>query len=177
MKPINKLLLLVSAVLALTLSVPAAAGDSDSSIKPVIPKALSGTKCVDDPEVMVRTHMDKLKHQRDLTLREGIRTKQFSLKECINCHVPAGQEAAVQPGEETAASGKSSEGHFCMNCHAFAGVKIDCFECHNTRPEKPAMFHPIVTPGMEATKDVHQPDSATMLNELAGSNEKTGAAQ
>jgi len=170
MKRINKLLLLVSAVLALTLSVPATAGDSGSAIKPNVPKAVKGDKCVDDTEVMRRTHMDKLKHHRDEALREGIRTKQFSLKECINCHVPAEEE-------ETKAAGKGKEDHFCMNCHAFAGVKIDCFECHNTRPEKPAMFHPIVTPGMEATKDVHQPDSATMLNGLAGSNETTGAAQ
>jgi len=169
MKPINKLLLLVSAVLALTLSVPATAGDSDSSIKPVIPKAVKGTTCVDDPEVMRRTHMDKLKHHRDDVLREGIRTKKYNIEECINCHVPA--------KEETAAEGKNSEGHFCMNCHTFAAVKVDCFECHNTMPEKPAMFHPIVTPGMEETKDVHQPDSAAMLNEMAGSNEKTGAAQ
>src|SRR5512139_35811 len=170
MKPINKLLLLVSAVLALTLSVPAAAGDSGSAIKPNVPKAVKGDKCVEDTSVMRREHMDMLKHQRDKTMREGIRTKKYSLKECINCHVPA---------EEETAAGKSSEskGHFCMNCHAFAGVKIDCFECHNTRPEKPAMFHPIVTPGMEATKDVHQPDSATMLNGLAGSNETTGTAQ
>ena len=177
MKPISKLLLLVSAVLALTLSVPAAAGDSGSAIKPNVPKAVKGDKCVEDTAVMRREHMDMLKHQRDLTMRQGIRTKKYSLKECINCHVPAEEEAAVQPGETTAANSKHNEGHFCMNCHAFAGVKIDCFECHNTRPEKPAMFHPIVTPGMEATKDVHQPDSATMLNELAGSNEKTGAAQ
>ncbi len=168
MKPISKLLLLVSAVLALTLSVSAAAGDSGSAIKPKVPKAVKGDQCVEDTAVMRREHMDMLKHQRDKTLREGIRTKQHSLKECINCHVPA--EDAAQPA-------KAEEGHFCMNCHSFAGVKIDCFECHATRPEKPAMFHPIVTPGMEATKDVHQPDSAAMLNELAGSNETTGAAQ
>jgi len=172
MKPINKLLLLVSAVLALTLSVPAVAGESDSSIKPNVPKALKalpGTKCVDDPEVMRRTHMDKLKHHRDEVLHEGIRTKKYNIEECINCHVPAQEEAKASPS--------GNKDHFCMNCHAFAGVKIDCFECHASRPEKPAMFHPIVTPGMEATKDVHQPDSATMLNGLAGSNEKTGAAQ
>lgn len=168
MKRINKLLLLVSAVLALTLSVPAAAGDSGSSIKPNVPKAVKGEQCVEDTAVMRREHMDMLKHQRDKTMRQGIRTKQHSLKECINCHVPA---------EDAPQAAKAEEGHFCMNCHAFAGVKIDCFECHATTPEKPAMFHPLVTPGMEATKDVHQPDSATMLNELAGSNEKTGAAQ
>lgn len=169
MKPINKLLLLVSAVLALTLSVSATAGDSGSSIKPNVPKAVKGDRCVDDTEVMRRTHMDKLKHHRDEVLHEGIRTKKYNLEECINCHVPAQEEAKASQG------GKKD--HFCMNCHAFAGVKIDCFECHATRPEKPAMFHPIVTPGMEATKDVHQPDSATMLNGLAGSNEKTGTAQ
>jgi len=167
MKPINKLLLLISAVLALTLSVPAAAGDSGSSIKPIVPKAVKGDQCVEDTAVMRREHMDMLKHQRDKTLREGVRTKQHSLKECINCHVPAAD----------APEAAKAEGHFCMNCHAFAGVKIDCFECHATMPEKQAVFHPLVTPGMEATKDVHQPDSATMLNDLAGSNEETGAAQ
>jgi len=172
MKRFSKLLLLIPAVLALTLSVSASASDSGSSLLPKVPKALHevpGTKCVEDPEVMRRTHMDKLKHHRDQVLREGIRTKKYNIEECINCHVPA--------KEETAADGKDSNGHFCMNCHAYAGVKIDCFECHNTLPQKPAMFHPIVTPGMETTKDVHQPDSAAMLNDMAGSNEKTGAAQ
>jgi hypothetical protein len=168
MKRISKLLLLVSAVLALTLSVPASAGESGSSLLPIVPKAVKGTTCVDDPEVMRRTHMDKLKHHRDEVLHEGIRTKKYNIEECINCHVPAEKEST--------AAGKGSEGHFCKNCHVYAGVKIDCFECHNTRPEKPAIFHPIVTPGMEATKDVHQPDSAAMLNDLAGSNDKTGAA-
>lgn len=167
MKRMSKLLLLVSALAALTLSVPASAGDAGSSIRPSVPKAVKGDKCVEDTDVMRRTHMDKLKHHRDETLREGIRTKQYSLKECINCHVPA---------EDEAQASKSDEGHFCKNCHAYAAVKIDCFECHATRPEKSAMFHPLVTPGMEATKDVHQPDSAELLNGLAGSNDKTGAA-
>ncbi|MEZ5451539.1 MAG: hypothetical protein R3E93_01790 [Thiothrix sp.] len=85
-------------------------------------------ECV-EPENVIRTkHMDFLMHQRDATVIEGIRTKQHSLKECINCHVsPTKQDGSpLHYGDKE---------HFCTTCHAAVGQKIDCFQCHADRPQ------------------------------------------
>jgi len=169
MKRINKLLSVLPALLVLTLSAPASAGEKEGGVGPYIPPPVKGKQCVEDTEVMRKNHMKYLLKHRDETLREGIRTKKYSLKECIACHVP--------PEEDAKAAGRSEEDHFCKNCHAYAGVKIDCFECHATRPQGSAMFHPLVTPGMQSMKDVHQPDSAEMLNNFAENQNNTGASQ
>ena len=68
---------------------------------------------------MRRSHMDLLKHQRDDTVHGGIRGAKFSLKGCIDCH------ASQQTGSVARA-----ETNFCVSCHSYAAVKIDCFECH-----------------------------------------------
>jgi len=101
---------------------------------PVIPEG-QGASCVEDTDFMRRNHMDLLKHQRDLTVLEGVRTKQYSLKECLDCHVVYGpDEVAVTV---------SSPSHFCRACHDYAAVSIDCFECHASRPETAEMpVHP-----------------------------------
>jgi hypothetical protein len=91
--------------------------------QPVI-EAARGGSCVADPAFMRRNHMKMLKHQRDDTLRGGIRTGAFSLKACIACHA-----------SKTSDSVAASEGNFCQSCHAYAAVKIDCFECHANKPE------------------------------------------
>lgn len=78
-------------------------------------------RCVDDPQVMRRNHMDMLKHDRDLTMRAGDRRVKASLKGCIDCHASAKTGTATGPGE------------FCESCHAYAAVKLDCFECHSNR--------------------------------------------
>jgi cytochrome c553 len=93
---------------------------------PVIPLG-KGDQCVEDTEFMRRNHMNLLMHQRDETMHEGIREKQHSLKECISCH-------AVQ-GEDAVPVTVSSPQHFCRSCHDYAAVKIDCFQCHASRPE------------------------------------------
>jgi predicted CXXCH cytochrome family protein len=86
-----------------------------------------GDKCVADTDWMRRNHMTVLSHQRDDTVHDGIRTERFSLKGCIDCH-------AVK-----AADGKpvtiASEKHFCRTCHDYAAVRVDCFDCHASRPE------------------------------------------
>ncbi len=86
-------------------------------------------KCVRDTAFMRRNHMELLKHKRDRTMREGIRTKDSSLQNCINCHVTkdkAGEAIKV-----------SNPKHFCASCHLFVAVKLDCFECHRSTPETP----------------------------------------
>ncbi|MGB5260419.1 MAG: hypothetical protein WBO34_07855 [Gammaproteobacteria bacterium] len=106
-------------------AVPAVAGDS---LQPVIPEAqarFSETQgCVEPTDEMRRNHMEYILHQRDETVHEGIRTKQYSLNECINCHVSDAPDAPRV----------SSEEHFCNSCHTYAAVKIDCFQCHADRP-------------------------------------------
>ena len=93
---------------------------------PVIPMG-QGDSCVEDTDFMRRNHMDLLKHQRDETMRDGIRSKQYSLTECISCH-------AVNGPDEIPIT-VSSPDHFCRSCHDYAAVKIDCFQCHASRPE------------------------------------------
>ena len=112
------------------LAVVAVAVEEDSKTRgvpyPDIPMG-QGDSCVEDTEFMRRNHMDLLKHQRDDTMREGIRTKQHSLKECVSCHAVAGADATAV----TVASPK----HFCRSCHDYAAVQIDCFQCHASRPD------------------------------------------
>ena len=166
MKPLSKLLQLFAALSALTLSVSAIAAEGNGA-GPIIPKAVKGEQCVEDTDEMRRNHMQYLNKHRDETLREGIRTKQYSLKQCIECHVPA---------EGSAEASRDEGGHFCKNCHVYTGVTIDCFECHATMPEKSAQFHPLVTPRMKALSGVHQPDSNDLLNKIAGTKTQTGGA-
>ncbi len=85
-------------------------------------------QCVELTDDMRRNHMVYLDQHRDATVIEGIRTKKHSLTECINCHVSetkADGDALHYPDQE----------HFCASCHTYAGVKIDCFQCHADRPQ------------------------------------------
>jgi mono/diheme cytochrome c family protein len=108
---------------------PAMAAEAQYSSRVFIPSPPKGKgdKCVADTAFMRRYHMTMLDHQRDGTVYEGIRTKQFSLKTCIACHAVNGPDARPV----TIKSPK----HFCRVCHDYAAVKVDCFECHASRPE------------------------------------------
>lgn len=112
-------------LLGLALGAGWAAGARAGDLSPAFPKA-QGT-CVDDPAVMRRHHFDFLKHQRDDTVRSGIRGARHSLKDCVACHAATGADGQALP--------VNAEGQFCQSCHAFAAVSIDCFSCHATRPE------------------------------------------
>lgn len=102
----------------------ASAGGAESRVplpNPVIaPEA--GDKCVEDTAFMRRNHMELLMHHRAVTVHEGIRTTQHSLAGCIACH------ASRETGRVT-----GSKDAFCETCHAYAAVKLDCFECHTDR--------------------------------------------
>ncbi len=89
-----------------------------------------GNECVAETDYIRRYHMQLLDHQRDDTVHEGIRTKQFSLKQCIDCH-------AVQ-GPDNKPVAYDDPSHFCRSCHDYAAVAIDCFECHDSKPQKSA---------------------------------------
>jgi [DsrC]-trisulfide reductase subunit J len=115
---------------ALVAALLAIAGDAhegarrDSRVPLPAMKAERGEACVAPVAEMRRNHMKYLFHQRDLTMHEGIRTPRFSLKHCVDCH------ASAKTGSVLGKDG------FCASCHAYAAVKIDCFECHS--PERQA---------------------------------------
>lgn len=97
---------------------------------PFIPKAQRRFSeeqgCVEPTAEMRANHMEYILDQRDATVHEGIRTRQYSLQECINCHVSDAEDAPRV----------DSEKHFCNSCHTYAAVNIDCFQCHADRPVK-----------------------------------------
>ena len=113
----------------LAVSVVAVAGDEDAGKKPtrvptphvVIEK---GDKCVEDEDFMKRNHMKLLMHQRDETMRKGIRTTKYSLQNCIDCHASRKNNSVLGSNE-----------NFCQGCHSYVAVKIDCFECHSSKPK------------------------------------------
>ena len=118
---------------ALVLLIPVPAAMADNSLLPDIPLQTNGVfsetqGCVEPTEEMRRNHMEYILHQRDETMHRGIRTKQYSLEQCINCHVSAAADAPRI----------SSEQHFCNSCHSYAAVNIDCFQCHSDRPDTDA---------------------------------------
>jgi hypothetical protein len=85
---------------------------------PALDPARSGP-CVEDPKLMRRSHMEFLKHDRDDTVRRGIRPVKHSLSACVDCHANAKDGRVL-----------GSEKHFCQGCHSYAAVKLDCFDCH-----------------------------------------------
>ena len=131
-----KRLLVVGAVVATTAAL--AWADSDDQPKSgwrtqaCDHKATKGEKCVEPNDYMRRNHMKLLMHQRDETVIQGIRTKKYSLKECINCHA----------SEKTGSVATAKE-DFCVSCHSYAAVKIDCFDCHSTKPQGSMAMHPL----------------------------------
>ena len=94
---------------------------------PFIPKAM-GEQCVEPTQVMRERHWEFILHQRDDTVHQGIRTSRHSLKNCLECH--------VQPDKTGRYPRITEKGHFCRNCHVYAGVTLDCFECHADRPQQ-----------------------------------------
>lgn len=108
-------------IVACVASITALAG----APKPDIPKG-KGDKCVEDTDYMRKNHMELILHQRDETMYRGLRTKKHSLKECIECHV-------VNDNNEQPVSHLDSK-HFCVQCHEYASVSIDCFDCHASKP-------------------------------------------
>ncbi len=89
--------------------------------QPTVAAAAAGS-CVEDTAFMRRNHMELIRHQRDLTVHDGIRTTRHSLANCVNCH------ADPKTGRVT-----GSKDAFCEGCHSYAAVKLDCFECHADR--------------------------------------------
>lgn len=140
----------IGAGLLLAASQAALAGGASTQVsvgrvpQPVIESARGG-QCVEDPAFMRRNHMELLKHQRDDTVRGGIRTGKYSLKACIECH------ASKTSGSVTVAST-----NFCQSCHSYAAVKIDCFECHANKPTQ-ASLQALVSHGEPSGQPLNLP--------------------
>ena len=79
-----------------------------------------GGQCVRDPVWMRKNHMHLLIHQRDEVVHKGIRDDKISLKNCIECHASTKDDSVI-----------AREDSFCVACHRYEAVKIDCFECHS----------------------------------------------
>jgi hypothetical protein len=74
-----------------------------------------------------KMHPEFLLHKRDKTLRQGIRTRTDSLKECVNCHSTAKDDVYVPI---------NAPDQFCSTCHQKVGTSLDCFACHRTTPQE-----------------------------------------
>lgn len=117
---VSVLLLMLAAA-----SGPALAGDS-RSVYPDIPRA-TGPAHPEGNLFMRTNHMALLRHDRDLTMRQGQRDIGSSLKECVDCHAVNGPDAEPV--------GFDDDKHFCRVCHDYVAVKVDCFMCHNSKPQ------------------------------------------
>ena len=122
-------LALVAGIAGITPGAPGAdtgAHASQGVPLPVLVKANRGAACVEPTPVIRRDHMKFLAHQRDDTVRKGIRGRRHSLTGCIDCH--GAKDARGQWIRIDA------PGQFCASCHEYVSVKIDCFGCHAARP-------------------------------------------
>jgi hypothetical protein len=88
--------------------------------------------CSADNDEMRRNHMELLIDKRDMTMHQGVRTEDFSLKECVACHASKDESGKFIPINE--------EGQFCQSCHVRVAAKLDCFECHRTTPARDQEF-------------------------------------
>ncbi len=110
--------------------------------KPEVVIANPDTKCVADAATMRREHMNRLKHKRDVTMREGIRGGKDGLNACIDCHA-----------SKTDGSVLGSDKNFCQTCHSYTAVRLDCFECHQAKPSRvAASLTPAPAPAPVAVK-------------------------
>ncbi len=108
---------------------PLAAADTRVPL-PIITKG-KGPRCVEPTDVMRRDHMKFLLHQRDATVRQGIRTPKYSLTGCIECHVQRDAQGQAIP--------INAPGQFCEACHRYTAVRMDCFQCHAATPDQRAV--------------------------------------
>jgi len=131
------------AVFSATLPVASSIAGSEKDAKSTLPTISAmrsshvfkgrGDKCVVSPtSKMLRNHPAYILDQRDKTVYKGIRTKQFRLQNCVNCHADPKTNSVL------------GNNGFCQNCHTYTAVKIDCFSCHTDKRQekdnKPAVM-------------------------------------
>jgi len=82
--------------------------------------------CIRETSFMRRNHMELMKHQRDITVHEGVRKTDNSIAGCIDCHVGHDKTGAPVP--------VNAPGEFCAACHNQVATTMDCFSCHSAIP-------------------------------------------
>lgn len=122
--------LAVAVVLGLALLLAWLARPPQAVAGPVIAQAPG--QCIAAPERMRREHPQMLRHQRDRTVHLGERGAAASLQACVNCHATP---VADGPGALRSVIGRDAQ--FCQGCHSYAAVRLDCFQCHSSRPNGP----------------------------------------
>ena len=111
------IVLIMTALMLLFLGISSVRASPDTPYKLDIGR---GGHCVKEPQWMRKNHMHLLIHQRDEVVRRGIRDDQISLKNCIECHASTKDDSVIARPDS-----------FCVACHRYEAVKIDCFECHS----------------------------------------------
>ncbi|MDG1736973.1 MAG: hypothetical protein P8L68_05815 [Paracoccaceae bacterium] len=131
-----KRLLTIVSLLFAVLALPVVAQDSGWRYGPTLSEA-SGDPHPEGNEYMRKFHMELMKHDRDMTLRDGEREIDASLKQCFDCHTVKDERTGDPVTYD-------DERHFCRTCHDFVSVKVDCFTCHRSTPEgfnEPSPLH------------------------------------
>ena len=91
------------------------------------PKLIHGEgECVEPADIMKKNHMEFILHQRDETVQQGIRTSKHSFKQCISCHAVKDDNGEFVHVDDSR--------HFCVTCHEYVAVSVDCFQCHADTP-------------------------------------------
>ena len=108
-------------------------------------KAASMESCVAPTPDIRRNHMDYLKHDRVVTVHQGVRDTKFSLAECVACHAAKDEAGEYKPIND--------DGQFCESCHGFVAVNLTCFQCHRRIPGE----SPFTSSSPGATADRSQP--------------------
>ncbi len=118
-KPLIVLGLAVFAALA-TFPIYYSLASGKAGPRPKLEMPAGQTRCVEDKAYMTGSHMDLLNGWRDAVVREGKKTHvsraygtshEMSLtRTCLGCH--------------------ADRAAFCDRCHAYAGVRVFCWNCH-----------------------------------------------
>lgn len=106
------------------------------------------------PRMMIQYHPAALEAHRHEVIYQGVRHPDGSIEQCVTCHIVKGRDG--QP------VGFDDPRHFCRQCHDEAAVKIDCFECHNSKPAAIAPPLQALTPrtGEDGVRDLAKGGSA-----------------
>ncbi len=119
----NRLLIVFLTLLVSSVFAHTNLGEQASSIK------ASGKVFHESISIIRKIHPEFLRHKRDKTLRQGVRTDEYSLKGCVSCHVNKDKTNNQYYSVD-------KKGQFCSDCHEQVSVSLDCFSCHRTIPKE-----------------------------------------
>jgi hypothetical protein len=120
---------LLVGLFALLINVTALAGVQVEAVQAVegSAKADKLDACVAPTPFMRRSHFELIKHQRDITVHQGIRDTDDSLAGCVDCHAAKDAQGNFVP--------VNAPGQFCAACHEYTAATLDCFSCHAAKPK------------------------------------------